>query len=179
MGPALQIFLPLSYIHSAVDRKVPVDVLYIPRLSESASHSALSCRNYWSWSYRTTLHGHGFNVTWLQWYHCVYVNGVNSSTLSVLSEVPHQGSIWNRYCLFMLMIYQSQLTEQHAICLRMTPNSWNQFLHPYCFTSRWYYCCWGLLTWCHKWNLSLNLSKCCTVRFSLGKCDSGTYIYSG
>ena len=30
--------------------------------------------------------------------------------------------------------------------------------------------------WCRKWNLSLNSSKCCAIRFTLGKCDNGTYI---
>ena len=30
--------------------------------------------------------------------------------------------------------------------------------------------------WCRKWNLSLNSSKCCAIRFTLGKCDNGTYV---
>ena len=45
--------------------------------------------------------------------------------------------------------------------------------HWYCFTSRQYSCCWGLVSQVEP---SLNSSKCCAIRFTLGKCDNGTYI---
>ena len=58
----------------------------------------------------------------------------------------------------------------------MTPNSWNQSPHPLTLFHFKTIIIIAVEAWCRKWNLSLNSSKCCAIRFTLGKCDNGTYI---
>ena len=107
--------------------------------------------------------------------HYVYVNGANSSTLPVLSGVP-QGSILGPL-LFIIYVNDLPVSINRAACYLFADDTklLKSISSPTDTVSLQDDII-AVEAWCRKWNLSLNSSKCCAIRFTLGKCDNGTYI---
>ena len=105
----------------------------------------------------------------------VAINGANSSTLPVLSGVP-QGSILGPL-LFIIYVNDLPVSINRAACyLFANDTKLLKSISSPIDTVSLQDDIIAVEAWCRKWNLSLNSSKCCAIRFTLGECDNGTYI---
>ena len=168
-----QLLTFLSTIYSEVDQKRTADVIYFDfkKAFDTVPHQELL---YKLWLLGIT----GPLWLWFQNYltdrlHYTFVEGQSSDHLPVLSGVP-QGSVLGP---LLFLIYINDIPEHiHSkIYMFADDTKFLQIITSYSDRISMQDDVASLLNWCKDWKLGLNLSKCCSMTFSLSSKDALTY----
>ena len=158
-----QLLSSFSYIVSSLESKAPCDVIYLDfrKAFDTIPHSELLFK---LWSLGIT----GHLWSWFKAYlsnrtHFVSVHGCSSNSLPVQSGVP-QGSVLGP---LLFLIYINDIPRATTFC---NPYLFAKLIEAVCHHSVSTHLQQDMASvesWCSVWKLSLNSSKCVSLRFSL------------